>query len=335
MAGYEGEQKSARQKSATIQRAEAGNVGWTRRPYGYERSAAGEVVIVRSEAAELRKAARAVLAGSTVAAVVRDLNARNVPTSTGGRWVQTTLTRLLVSPRYAGRAFSNGVDYGPGQWSAIFDTDTAERLTAMLTDPRRRTAPASTSAKYPLSGLLTCGKCGAPMYASPAQSPTGGRWMIYRCRTTHLTRRLDLVDQVVDALVVARMSRPDAARLLAADVDVTGLRREVTELRDRRDALAAMLAGGLLSAPAVRGEAVKLTASIGERERAIEAASGSSPLVPLATSNDVAGTWQAMPIGARRESIRVLFESITVLPAGRGHTFDPEQIAFIWRADGA
>src|ERR1019366_5167775 len=34
--GYEGEQKSARQKAANLQRAHQGVVTWTRRPYGYK-----------------------------------------------------------------------------------------------------------------------------------------------------------------------------------------------------------------------------------------------------------------------------------------------------------
>lgn len=331
VARYEVEQKGDRQRAANLQRARTGDVGWTRRPYGYDKHD-GRIVIVRTEAKELRDAARRVLDGATVSSIVADLNARSVPTTLGGRWTQTALTRLLLSPRLAGRAVSNGVDYGAGRWSAIFDAETAERLRVKLTDPRRRTAPESLGIKYLLSGLLTCGKCGAKLYASPASTPNGRHWMIYRCMAAqHLGRRLDLVDDVVDALVVARMSQPDAARLLASDVDVAELRRDATDLRERRSALAAMLADGLLAPGDVRAQAERLSVDLTDVERRIEHADGSAPFAPLIGAEDVAATWQAMPLGTRRETVRALFESLTVVPVVRGARFAPDQVAYRWR----
>ncbi|HZC71996.1 MAG TPA: recombinase family protein [Jatrophihabitans sp.] len=349
------ERKGARQRAANLQRAEAGRVGWTRRPYGYDKRG-GRIVIVRAEAKELRDAARRILAErATVSSIVADLNRRGVPS--GGarhgcekpnqctrsaqqcpeaireaRWTQTALTRLLLSPRHAGRAVSNGVDYGRGEWPAIFDPDTAERLHAKLTDPRRRTAPESLAVKYLLSGLLTCGVpgCGGKLYASPAASPTH-KWMIYRCRTQHLGRRLDLVDAVVDALVIARMSRPDAARLLAPDVDVATLRATAADLRERRDALAAMVADRIMSPDAARAQAQRLTDQLAEVERQSDHAEGSAPFAPLIGANDVEAAWRAMSLGARRETVRVLFESLTVLPTRRGARFHPDQVAYTWR----
>jgi hypothetical protein len=155
--------------------------------------------------------------------------------------------------------------------------------------------------------------------------------MIYLCKTQHLGRRLDLVDQVVDALVIGRMSQPDAARLLAPEVDVDGLRRDATDIRGRRDALAALLAENLLGIDAVREQSARLSATLADVERRIEHASGSSPLAPLIGADDVAATWQAMALLARRDSIRVLFDSITVLPVTRGARFDPSQIVPVWR----
>jgi hypothetical protein len=242
------------------------------------------------------------------------------------------VTRLLLSPRHAGRAVSNGLDHGPGQWAAMFDEDTAERLRVLLTDPKRRSAPASTRVKYLLSGLLTCGKCGALMYASPAGTPNGRRWQIYRCMARqHLGRRLDHVDDTVDEVVIRRLSRPDAAILLSRDVDISELRAEGADLRRRRDALAAMLAENLLSAESVRDQASRLTEALVDVERRIDAASGDSPLAALIESTDVKRDWPAQSLLARRDVIRALFESITVLPVTRGARFEPEQIAFAWR----
>jgi site-specific DNA recombinase len=119
----------------------------------------------------------------------------------------------------------------------------------VLTDSGRRTAPASLKIKYLLTGLILCGKCGDKMYACPAENP---RRMIYRCLKTHLARGLRDVDEVVEAAVIARLSRSDAADLFAPDVDLDALRARVTELRERRDGLAGLLADGLLSPAVVR-----------------------------------------------------------------------------------
>ncbi len=62
------------------------------------------------------------------------------------------------------------------------------------------------------------------MFASPMGTGET-RYMTYRCRTPHLRRRLDLVDEPVGMAVVARLSQPDAAQLFAPDVDLDQLHR--------------------------------------------------------------------------------------------------------------
>jgi site-specific DNA recombinase len=328
-ARYEVEQKGARQVAANRAAAARGVVRWTRRPFGYELKA-GKIVTVPAEAREIRKAAVRVLAGATVASVVADLNARGVATSVGGRWNVTGLRRVLVNPRTAGRAVSKGQDYGKGRWPAILDADAADRLTALFDDPTRRTAPPSLNVKYLLSGIVLCGKCAAPMpmYAQPIKDPHPR--LVYRCRTTHLARRLDLVDEVVEAAVVARLARPDAIDLLCPDVDLDALRAQVVELRDRRDGLAQLLADGLLTAAAVREQATKLTDAIGALEREIMAGTGDGPLSTLLGADDVAAVWAALTITARRAVISTLM-TVTVMPAGKGQRFDLDQVRIDWR----
>ncbi len=89
VASYEGEQKAARQVAANRQRARAGVVLWTRRPFGYDRDGTA-VRIVESEAKEIRRAAKCVLAGDTLASIAANLNGRGIMTTTGARWSVTT-----------------------------------------------------------------------------------------------------------------------------------------------------------------------------------------------------------------------------------------------------
>lgn len=326
-ARYEVEQKGARQVAANRARARKGVSLWTRRPFGFDRDG-HEVTIVETEAAEIRKAADALLAGLTLTDVAADLNTRGVGTSLGGQWNVKTLKQVILNPRVAGRVVYKGEDMGV-HGPAILDADTYERLSALLRDPRRRTAP-STAVKYLLSGLALCGRdtCDrAPMFAT-----TNGRERVhvYRCRRCYMTRHRERVDEVVLAAIAARLSRADAAVLLSPTVNVTDLREKVDELRKRRDGLAALLVEGLLGVEAVKVQARKLGGQIDDLERDISAAEGSSPLTDLVGTEDVAERLTALPLLKVREVIRVLCD-VVILPAGKGVRFSPEQVRIEWK----
>ena len=326
---YEVEQKSARQVAANAQRARAGQMGWTRRPYGYDLRN-GKVVVIPSEADDLRRAAERVLDDQTLAAIVRDLNAAGRTSTVGGKWNVTSLRRALLNPRLSGHVTHNGEHVGTGTWEPIFLTDQQERLTAKLRNPSRRTQ-ISTVRKYLLSGTLRCGceGCGQPVFASPAGVGTA-RYMTYRCRTPHLTRRLDLVDEVVVGTVLARLRQPDAATLLLPDTDLGELRKELSELRERRDMLAVLLTDGLLSVTAVRSQASVLTQRITAVESKVSAAMGESVAAGVAGAADVNAAWQALSLNRQRTVVDELM-TVTLLPSGRGQRFDPAHVAIAWK----
>lgn len=326
-ARYEVEQKGARQVAANRARAQAGSVLWTRRPFGFDRDGR-DIRIVESEAAEIRAAAKSVLGGQSLAEVAREMNARGIQTSLGGTWNTKTLKQVLLNPRVAGRVVYRGEDMGAGG-PALLDEETFDRLTALLTDPRRRNTP-STAVKHLLSGLVLCGRdeCERP----PMFFTTNGadKVPVYRCRRCYMARHRDRVDEVVLATIAARLSRPDAAALLSADTDVAALREQVTELRHRRDGLAALLADGLLGADAVKVQAKRLGEQIGKLEREIDAATGASPLAEVIGSEDVRARLDGLPLLTVREVIRTLCD-VVILPAGKGVRFSPDQVRIEWR----
>jgi DNA invertase Pin-like site-specific DNA recombinase len=329
VAEYEVAHKADRQRAANRQRASRGHVGWSLRPYGYDKID-GRIVIVEREADVLREVARRVLSGESTRSVIADLNARGITTTTGGRWQTTPLRRSLISPRLAGRAVLNGEDFGKGDWPAIFDADTHDRLVGLFKDPARR-RQTGVNVKHLLSGLLVCGRCGAVMFALPARR--GHSASVYACKdgAGHLSRRQAELDDFIERVVIARLSRPDALDLLVPDVDVDALRAQAVELRDRRDAIAEMLAEGIITSGAAREQARRLTDHIGELEAGIGAAVGTSPAANLASADDVAAAWEALDLPGRREVIRTLMR-ITVLPARRGRLpFDPATVAIQWR----
>lgn len=322
--------KGDRQARANRQRAEAGKVGWSVRPFGYDLDPDGRIVLVEAEAALLKDAAARVLAGATVASVVRHLNASGHRTTRGGPWTTTTVKRLLVNPRLAGVAMYGGSPVASGEWPQLFDQETHERLVMTLADPARRTAW-TTEPKYLLSGLARCGICGGPTFAAP-MGPKGRRWMVLKCRVPHLVRRMDLVDELVEQVVLARIKRPDVAALLADDVDVNALRAEAAELRQRRDDLAAALAEGLLTVAAVREHGERLRTRLKAIEDQVALAAGdSSALATVVSAEHVEQAWQRLTLAERREIISLLCE-VVILPAPhRGARFRPEDVRIDWR----
>lgn len=335
IAAMETAHKGDRQKAANKQRAAAGEAFWSRRPFGYDRTSDGHVFTVEPEAEAIRQAAKAILDGATLSSVARQWNADGFTTTTKeqGKWGVTQIRRVLMNPRYAGKRIYNGeAQEALGKWDAILDEETSRQLEEMLTDPRRKTAPDDLNSKYLLSGIAVCGKCGSKMFASPVPSKDKGvKRMVYRCFGAYcLQRGLEQVDALVQQIVVARLSQPDAARLFAAGDSTTDLRRKATDLRERRDALASLLAEGLLSPAAVREESGKLTRALSEVEDSISSAESLNPASALIGADDVAPAWYALPLGVQRQIIRSLLK-VTVLPAGKGRGFDPEQVRIEWR----
>jgi site-specific DNA recombinase len=328
---YEIEQKSARQIAANRQARADGRMPWTRRPYGYNLDETGAITVVPDEADELRAAAKLALDGASLAGIARDLNGREVKTSTGGAWSVNALKRLLVNPRHASLVTYRGDLAGIGTWEPIFDRATHEQLVATLTASERRTA-GDTRVKHLLSGLVLCGRCGAPLFASPA---AGGsrRWMIYRCREQHLGRRLDLVDEVVTETVLARLSRPDALGAISPDLDedATQLAAEIARVRERLDGLGDLYAEGALTAAGLRDASAKLKSRLAGLQQRLSSAGGHEQVMALTTSGDLRGRWENLPLRHKRAVIDALMV-VTVLPVTRGARFDPSQVAIEWKS---
>jgi hypothetical protein len=141
---------------------------------------------------------------------------------------------------------------------------------------------------------------------------------------------MNLVDEVVMGVLVARLSRPDAAALLEPDVDLDAIRARLTDLRQRRDGLAQLLADGLLTTDAVRVQAEKLTTEIDAQELAQRAVTGSTPLARVVGTTDVVQALERLTLREVRAIISTLM-TVRILPAGKGIRFHPNQVAIEWR----
>lgn len=220
------------------------------RAYGWT---ADDSEIIANEATELRRIVREVdpaLANpKSLRQVVRELNDRKVPTSTGSRWAVTPLGRILINPRLIGRhAGKDGrvIRRGKPRYPAILITDEDvarwERIRTKLTDPRRKRA-ATGAAPRLLTDYMVCGLCGAkqitrqpegraPRYACHASTGCG-RMSIQAeiaetaAAQTIVSRAAQVVPGVTEVSAAAWWTRSDLTaqrELIAGLVDVIRVR---------------------------------------------------------------------------------------------------------------
>jgi site-specific DNA recombinase len=172
MASVESSNISIRTKRKAEELARAGSrvTGGTR-AFGYSKD---RRALIEREADAIRIAADGVLAGDSTRGIARRWNESGITTPTGGEWVPNVVARLLRAPLIAGLRAHRGVVVADGEWPAIIDRDTHDRLVVAL-DPRsRRTTGAGRPRSYLLSGgTARCSRCGEPLVARP--SATGRR----------------------------------------------------------------------------------------------------------------------------------------------------------------
>jgi site-specific DNA recombinase len=334
-ARYEVEHMIERQESAKLQTAVAGKWSGGPRPFGYGPDG---VTVVEAEAAEVRRAADALLAGSSLRAVTADWNARGIRTSTGRAWAPTEVKKMLIRPRNAGLRQHRGQVIGAAVWPPILAEDTWRALCAKLSDPGRRTSPPP-GRVWLGSGLFLCGVCGATVIAATSTTGSGGRNPGYRCRTRrHVTRSTVKVDAFVTAVVLARLARPDAVGLLAAGerVDRAALHTEALSIRAQLDELGRMYGARQLDGRQVAEASAVLHADLAGVEAEIARVSSRSALAGVAGARDPAVVWGGLDLDRRRAVVDALM-SVTILRPRLGRVpgggyFDPDAIRIDWRA---
>jgi DNA invertase Pin-like site-specific DNA recombinase len=331
VAQAEVERKAARQARANRQRAEQGHVRLVRRPFGYD--LAGR--IQRREANALRWAADRILDGATFAQVSRELNARDVPTSTGREWRASSLTKVLRNPRYAGLATYHGQPIAPGQWTAILTLEQHQALVARVQAlvPQVNPGPAH---RHLLSGIATCGLCGTLLGVN-MDGRTGRR--TYRCPKLHLSRQLDAVDDTVVTAALGHLldlartpSDPPSGRS-----PTTAERRELVAAEmAMRDATRRWIHGDLDDASWTQAaRPMRLALASATRRIAPDQALQITAALRAARrahpSRSLRAHWDRLTPTERRTLVATLTTDICVRPAGRGHRFEPSQVAMHWR----
>jgi hypothetical protein len=234
---------------------------------------------------------------------------------------------------------------GAAHWPPIVDETTWRATVAILSDPGRKTTPGP-ARRHLLTWLARCGVCGAPVFCtSTSRAAANGRERrtVYRCREDtrgHVARDKTALDDFITRLVIARLSREDAAELLIKHEDgpdLAALQREaaaIGELMAERDRLhrQRVITTGML----VDGMR-ELQAELAVVEQRIAEAGQADVLAPLI--GNPAEAWEGLGLDQRRAVIDALM-SIRVMPTRKGRPagwrpgqpyFDPDTIGIEWR----
>jgi site-specific DNA recombinase len=346
------ERKSARQIAAGRQAAENGKPRkGCPRPFGWLDD---RTTMHPEEGPAVAEAARALLAGCTVAGIARawDKAGLRPPTTPFGparRWTRMSVTEILTSPRVAGISFYGGKgngeggrrEVGRGEWQPLIREDTYRAVARLLGDKSRSKQQ---GVRTMLGSLARCW-CGNTVSGTRNQYGEA----VYRCNPATRTRtepgrghvkvRAAPADLYVGEVVIGLLSRPDAAdTLFRRDDDpgrVAALRDEAQAIRARLDALGADHIAGLISLDDIRsgrkwGDArlAVISAELAELGR-------ESALMPLLSAQDSREVWEEMRADQRRAVVDALM-TVTLHPAGQGvRAFRRDSVGIVLRTANA
>ena len=283
----------------------------SRRAFGHS---ADRSQVIEDEAAAIDEAARRVLAGETLSAVVQDWNRRGRTTATGGPWRVNSLSSLLVQTRLVPQ---------------IIDEETHERLVALHAS--RSKGPRRATRRYLLTGLLRCWRCGGSMRGMPRAHgadlyvcpgpPHGG------CSGTAVTA--DHAEDAVASMVLARIDSPE---FLSPPVDGREIVRELAGHRQRLSDLGELWAAGQIT----KDEWISLKRNVGRRAGVAEAqvahlARVTALKAMAGTGRALAAKWSAMTVDERRSVVHAALDHVVVLAAEPPRqVFRPERLQPAW-----
>jgi len=332
----ESEDKSRRIKSQKRQRANDGKrVSGGRRAYGYN---AEHTQLQPEEAAIILEAARRALAGESIYSICVDLNERDVPSASGGQWSGHVLKRILCSGAVSGQVEHLGEMVSMGSWPAILSpTQTTQLRRKLLNRPR---GASRAPRRYPLAGVVFCGRCGAKMVGKRRES--GARTYFCAKGVTGVgcnktTTVAELFETLIADAVLYRLDTPDLQRKLisaaAEDDQADALQAEIDRSQAELDELAQAYGERKIPLREWLMARTPIEERQSEASRRMGQLIGSSALENyVGNAEHLRAQWTDLAPDRQRTIISALVDHVTVNPAVKGRTrFDPSRFEVTWR----
>ena len=149
------------------------------RTFGYYTGADKMLHVNEEEAEAVRHIYQMIAEGGTIIGCVNWLNERGYKGTLGRPFNVNSVKHILTNRRYIGYYIFNGMEIPDGV-PAIIDKTTFESVQERLRQ-NTRFMPKN-RVEFPLSGKLTCGKCGEPMSGRSGHGRTGKKYSYYACK---------------------------------------------------------------------------------------------------------------------------------------------------------
>lgn len=315
-AEMESEMKSERTKSWNDGRKREGATPPGPRPYGYDRTP-NTLTINEPEAKVIREAAKRILLGGSLKSVIAEM----APTSSRGGKPMTyrgLRNTLLADTTYGYRRAEDG-SIIKGCWAPILDEQTYAQMTALLTDPSRRTGTTN-QVRHMLTGIMVCGKadCGDTVGVRNwvNRSKAVGKAQRYQCKSCGNSLWHDDADEAVTAFLMSAVPQEDWQTL---KIQGRGYNPAIiAELEDEAESYVAMAQRGTIK-PA---QLESIMQGINER---IASAMGDEAL-DLPDVANLAESWETMSVTDKRRVLKGVGITITLMPANGVRGIDRLQV---------
>jgi site-specific DNA recombinase len=294
-----------------------------RRAFGYE---PGGEIINAQEADAIRLGAKLMLDGASLREVGRVWMERGIKPLSAESWSAITVKRTLTRPRVAGLIEHGGKILGEGQFEAILDRATWERVRAAVSDRSSMARARYKGREHLLAGLLFCGLCGHRVKVNALRDARGelrpDSYVVCDKGTGHgcgrVKRNLAALEAYVFAVVDARIAN---MRPLDPAEDTTAEAQEYGRLSAEREAVEARIA--VLREQYADGDIdsvdfVPLLRSMRNKLAALDAQLRDFDVTGTSiTSEDVAGVWRDGSFEERREILEIVIAQVTLHAVGK------------------
>jgi len=305
------------------------------RPFGFLDDRVGHHP---GEAPVVRELAARALAGESLTSLARWLQSEGVATVSGSDWRTNTVRQVLTNPRMWGMRVHRGQVIGPGVWDPIITAEEGERLRRLLLDPARRTN--RTSRRYLLTGMLTCGKCGKPLHATPKNGVRR-----YGCTMGPnfqgcggIFIYAEMLERFITDAVLYRLDSPQVHQALSGtthdDDEARDLAHEIEQDERRLSDLAEMFADGEISRAEWKTARAKIEPRQTQNRRALARLNGRDALADYAGRGDeLRAAWDGLNLSRQVAVVKSVLTGATILPATvPGRTgLDIERVVPDWR----
>jgi len=330
-ARYESEHKSERLKRAKQQAREQGRFHGGPIPYGWD--IVNKLPVINPEQAKaIKLACGMVLEGKTMAAILRELQARGIKTARGGdKWNHVSLRDVLLRPKLAGLREVDGELLPDPGFPAIISEDEWLGVRAVLSDPSRRLSFDNRN-KWLLSGIAEC-ECGSPVKVGATRDHKGGRRAVYRCKIDgpgHVNRQAVQVEMVVNAYVEVLLSQPEASASAAATTGASdsSLAAEANGLRARMSEAALMAADGVIT----MAQLGQMTGRLRTKLQEIESTMANQAIAANQGGFDAAKAWSEATLEQKRKLLsRLVRVRLLRVGSSKGRNFDPDSVVVTLR----